>query len=114
MDINMDLTLALKKNDNNYDINDINLFNLKENNIYGQKIKIYKNKNGDITFQVFCNMCEEEHIYILNLKSVLKKDVSILGCHLLGIPLVIIGKKEVVNKLALHHNYMNYKIEAIF
>lgn len=111
MELNSNVTIALKKLDNNYTIYNLNLFNLQY--IDEGNISINKIKNNALEFKVCCHLCEKEHIYIYSIKEIVKKDLIVLGCEKLGIPLVVLGKKEEVGKMIYPHNYVNYKINVI-
>lgn len=114
MDISMEMVLASKGRDLSYNIQELNLFSLREKNQISKEVYINKKKNGDMVFSVFCNICEEYHLYNMPLKNLIKKNILVLGCNALGIPLIILGKKEDVENLVLHHNSVNYKLRAIF
>lgn len=114
MDIGMEMVLAFKRLDFSYNMKKVNIFSLTEKDNIFKEINISKKSNGEISFSTLCSICGEYHVYNISLKSLIKKNVLILGCKVLGTPIIILGKKEEVENLVLHHNFVNYKSRAIF
>lgn len=93
---NTEISIALKDSFGRYEIIDFSIFDFtKINNRYNW-LQIKLNKNKQIVFNVKCILCGKNHYYRYSVCDIVKRDILIGGCEVLGIPLFYIGNKEKV------------------
>lgn len=104
------LSLALKNEMGQYEINDFILFQINKSSNKFRDINIKYTINKEIRFKVKCPICSKYHYYNYSLDNFFKRKMIIGGCELLGEQIFFIGKtKKVYERI---NKYMEIKNRA--
>ena len=81
-----------------YETKNLTIFEINNMNKQYSNLEIIGNKNKEVTFKIKCPICNKYHYYKYNIVSIMKSEMVIGGCELLGIPIFFIGNNEKVNE----------------
>ena len=95
---NMDIAMAFKNMKGQYEIEKFSLFEIEKINKKFPSHEMKINKNKEVIIKVSCPLCGEKHYYKYNLSELLKREMTIGGCEILGIPVFYIGGKEKIEQ----------------
>ncbi|WP_127837046.1 hypothetical protein [Clostridium prolinivorans] len=108
-----DISIALKNHYGQYEIKEISLFELNKLKNSFLNLDVRLNKNKEVSFRLKCPLCGEYHYYKYNINEILKRDMVIGGCEILGMPLFFIGDCRKVNWRIKKYNQINKSIYAM-
>lgn len=111
--IDTDISIALKNLYGEYEIKEISLFELGKLRSGFPSLEVILNRNKEINFRIKCPLCGEYHYYNYNIKDLLKKDMLIGGCEILGMPIFYIGNCSKVYQRISKYNKINKAICAM-
>ncbi|GLC29384.1 hypothetical protein [Clostridium omnivorum] len=113
MIFNTDICIALKNLYGQYDVEDFSIFEMEKlaRSFPSLEVKLVRNK--EVSIKLKCPLCGEEHYYCYNLGDLVKRDMLIGGCEVLGMPLFFIGKKNVVMSRVKKYKEVNKKMYAL-
>jgi ArsR family metal-binding transcriptional regulator len=107
---NMDIAIAFKNIKDQYEIEEFSLFEIEKVNkkFPSHEVKISKNK--EMIIKVGCPLCGEKHYYKYNLCELLKREMTIGGCEILGMPVFYIGAKEKIEQRVNKYREINRQL----
>lgn len=110
---NTNLCIAVKNELGQYETKNLTIFEI--NNIHEKykNIELIENKNKEVKFKIKCPICNKYHYYNYSILSLMKNEMVIGGCELLGIPVFFIGNNEKVNERVNKYREINKKIYAM-
>lgn len=93
----------------NYNVSDFNIFALKKNNVIkcecGNDIVLIGFNDKDIIFRINCIACDTDHIFKVNRRNILEKNINILSCPNTGMEIAFFGKTPYIDDII--EKYMN-------
>lgn len=110
--VNTRISIAYKNILESYTIDNIDIFNIKENSndkIYS--ITLYNKKEIIITNK--CPLCGNIHLFKFSINSLLTSSINIGGCDLTGDPIIIIGDVGKVEDIVSKYKEVYRKIPVL-
>ena len=104
------LCIAVKEREGKYNIANINIFQIGNVRALTPSLKISIDKNKNVFFKVLCPFCNESHLYKHNVSEIIKKDMLIGGCPILGFPLIYIGNYKYIKEKTEIYNLINSRM----
>lgn len=98
------MSIAFKDAWCQYHIKQFSLFKIDKLNTTLEGIEIKMNKNRELTLKVKCPICGGYHRYCYSINELVKREIIIGGCEVIGCPLFYIGDKS---KVEVHINKIN-------
>lgn len=92
------LVFAIKNDIGEYNLEEVNVFNLKGSNKCLNNAEIAIRNKKEIIIKAFCPFCEEYHFYTYDISECFMREALFGGCHKNGNVVFIIGKKDNVIK----------------
>lgn len=111
--LNSNRYIAFKNYFGQYEIKEFSLFRLEKVYEGFTHLKINIIKNKEILISMKCPICDEIHTYNYNIDELLKRELLVGGCEIMGTPLFYIGSKKNVEEYVLKYNEINKKIYAM-
>lgn len=110
--LDMDISIALKNFSGSYDVKNFSLF---ETSKIGERFPSLKLKtvNKGISIEIKCPVCEGFHYYRYSFNELIKRELIVGGCEVLGIPLFYIGNYDKVKQRVDRCNNVNRSLYAM-
>lgn len=108
---NTSISMALKGYNGGYSIETTSIFELESLNDKFTSFNIKLDKNKCIILMIKCPICGHKHCYSYNLNDIIRHDLLFAGCETMGVPLLIIGKNNNVEKIV--NNYYETSKKAM-
>lgn len=108
-----DMSIAVKTIEGNYSIKNFSAFNLNKINEESTCLSMSFLNNKILTLKVNCMLCENIHYYKYNISELIRKDITIGGCDVLGFPILYIGNCKAIENEILKYNKANTRIYAL-
>lgn len=98
-----------------YNVSDFNIFSLKEKNTIicscGKSLVLIGFSASDIILKVNCIACDSDHVFKVNRKVILEKNINILACPNTGMEIAFFGKTPYIDDII--EKYMNDMLELL-
>lgn len=92
-----------------YNVNDFNIFNLKDRNTIrctcGKELVLIGFNTTDIILKVNCIACETYHLFTVKRRDILEKNINIVACPASGMEIAFFGKTPYIDDII--EKYMN-------
>lgn len=108
-----DMSIALKNNWGEYRIEEFTLFNLEKLNRDCNRFHIKLSRNRELKLIIKCPICGGYHSYSYSINELVRSDVIIGGCEIMGSPLFYIGNRDNVKCHINRFNEINKKVYAM-
>lgn len=105
--------IALKKGMSLYQKEKINLFNISTAAYLFHSIKLKKNKQVMLSFDVICPICGEVHSFKYCVHEILKCHMIIGGCNKTGYAIFFMGQESKVNNMINKQKEAKQKVYAM-
>lgn len=96
MVLSFDIVIAIKNDCGSYNIIQSSLFGLDSLFMNNTVINYKRQKNRDIVLKLICPLCGESHSYVCNFHEIINRNIIILGCKKLGMPIIYLGRPEII------------------
>lgn len=113
MFLDKNMSMALKNSWGQYKIEDFTMFRVEELNEKFSRLDIKLNRNGELKLKIKCPICGEHHYYSYSISELVKRDVIIGGCEVIGCPLFYIGNKDNVEGHINRFNEIKKQVYAM-
>lgn len=107
------LRIAVKNEMGQYDNKQISLFELYNIHEKYGNLEISNDRSKEIKFKIKCPICNRIHYYRYNLIELMRSEMVISGCEIIGIPVFFIGNSDKVIERINKYNEINKKICAM-
>jgi hypothetical protein len=110
--LNTDISIALKNYSGCYDLKRFSIFEINQINksFTSLEVKIY---GKTISFEFKCSLCGKYHYYKYGINELIKKEIIVGGCEVLGLPLFYLGNYDKVKTIVNKHNNTNKQVYAM-
>lgn len=98
------ISIAVKNLEEKYDIKNFSIFDVNKINKSFTSLKINFINNKTLLIGVKCEFCGNVHYYKYNINHLIKKDIIIGGCEVLGFPILYIGNYNTIKNRISRHN----------
>lgn len=107
------MSIAIKTIERNYIIKNLSVFNLNKINENSTSLKVNFINNKILSLKVKCAFCENIHHYRYSVGELIRKDITIGGCEILGFPMLYIGDYKILEDEILKYSKVNTQIYAM-
>ncbi|AZV55293.1 hypothetical protein [Clostridium sp. AWRP] len=107
------ISIAIINPEGKYCMKDFSIFDTNKINESFTSLKVSYINNGVLSLKIKCGLCGSIHYYKYNINKVVKKNIIIGGCELLGFPIFCIGNRKSVEEKILRYTRANKKIYAM-
>lgn len=107
---NMDIAIAFKNIQGQYEIEKFSLFEIEKVNKKFPSHEMKINKNKEMIIKVNCPLCGEKHYYKYKLNELLKREMTIGGCEILALPVFYIGGTERIEQRVNKYREINRQL----
>lgn len=114
MVFNLNVCIALKNDFGGYNIKNVSLFNIKKIETVFTDFKVVINKNKEVIITLKCPICHNYHTYRYNINELFKREMSIGGCEVLGMPVFFIGDYNKITQQVNKFIEINNKMYAMY
>lgn len=113
MIVNSKFSVAVKSFNGKYNIADVSLFDTSAQcfGLIYPVVRIYDRKN--IMFNVRCPFCGKYHFYSCKINDFFKKDMIIVGCSSVGMPVLYAGKSSKVKQKIRKYQEIRDKVQNL-
>ncbi|EDK35699.1 hypothetical protein [Clostridium kluyveri] len=105
--------IAIKTLEGNYILKNFSAFNLNKINENSTSLNVSFLNNKILSLKIKCIFCENTHYYKYSIGELIRKDMIIGGCDMLGLPILYIGNCKIIENEILKHNKVNTRIYAM-
>jgi len=106
------VNIAVRNTIGEYTIKDFNIFEIEKNNSVFSTVDVKNYKNKELVFKVLCPYCSEYHYYKYGINEIIKRDMVIGGCHIMGYPIIFIGNYSYISEKIMQFRKVNKRIYA--
>jgi len=106
----MNIAIAFKNMKGQYEIEKFSLFEIEKVNTKFPSHEVKINKSKEMIIKVGCPLCGEQHYYKYNLCELIKREMTIGGCEILGLPVFYIGSKEKIEQRVNKYREINRQL----
>lgn len=110
---NTALRIAVKNEMGQYEEKQISLFELYNIHEKYGNLEISNNRSREIKFKIKCPICNRTHYYRYSLIELMKREMIVSGCEIIGIPVFFIGNNEKVIERINKYKEINKKVYAM-
>ncbi len=107
------ISIAVINAEGKYYIKDFSIFDTNKINESFTSLRVNSISNGVLSLKIKCELCGSIHYYKYDINKVVKKNIIIGGCELLGLPVFFMGNRKSVEEKILSYNQANKKIYAM-
>jgi len=104
------VNIAVRNSIGEYEIKGFSIFETAKNNFAFSTVEIKNYKNKELVFKVLCPYCSEHHYYKYRINEIIKRDMLIGGCHIMGYPIMFIGNYNYISEKIMQFSQVNKKI----
>ncbi|WP_368489528.1 hypothetical protein [Clostridium sp. BJN0013] len=105
--------IVIKTPEGNHIVKNFSAFNLNKINENSTFLKVSFLNNKMVSLKVKCIFCENTHYYRYSIGDLIKKDMIIGGCDILGLPILYIGNCKMIEDEILKYTKVNTRIYAM-
>lgn len=109
----MDIVIAFKDIKAQYEIEKFSLFQMGKVNKIFPSCEVKINNGKEMIVKIDCPLCGEQHYYKYNLFELLKREMVIGGCEIIGSPVFFIGGKEKIEERVNKYREINKELFEI-
>ncbi|MCC9293683.1 hypothetical protein ACFHWD_05045 [Clostridium sp. MT-14] len=113
MILQTNISVAARNSEGKYDIKNFSVFDVNKINESFTSLKISLVNNKILLLSVQCELCGNIHYFRYNINYLVRKDIIIGGCEILGFPILYIGNYNVIKNKILKYNEIKEKIYAL-
>ncbi|WP_461207580.1 hypothetical protein [Clostridium sp. DL1XJH146] len=113
MVINSLISLAIKNGNGEYRIVTLSVFEIEKLQKEFDELYIIRNNYNEVIIKIKCMLCGEDHTYKYKIRNFMSKTINICGCEKLGIPIIIIGKRDEIKSRVKKYEEVNKKVSEI-